>query len=198
MKQFIRCSLLLCFVLPVVLETAMGQLLNRRTTNSAPRSNATSPQRPSSIAYNGVKLGIDSPLEILRELADGGWSDNNVPDDFAVMKNTWAAGKFYLAQCYLIGHNGCNKNDERAAELFQASFDEAYLRWHILDTMGRDLRIILPAERQLPLPLNVAEALAAQVERQREATAKGDANAFYTLGIYHALAVGGTKNLLEA
>ena len=185
MKQFLKCALLSCLVSMFLLDTAMGQLSQR----TAPQQTTTR-----DVVYKGAKLGIDTPLSILRELADGGWSDR-VPDNMTIMGDTWATAKFYLAQCYLLGRNGCARDEKKAAELFQESFRDTYLYWLLYDALGREQRIV-PDQRRPAIP--VGEALALHVERKREEAAKGDRNALYALGIYYALAMGVQKNLPEA
>ena len=185
MKSFFKSVLLAYIVLPFVVGDLVMGAPGLRQANA------------SDVVYKGVKLGIDSPPVILKELADGDWSDDHFPG-MKQMGDAWAAAKFYLAQCYLLGHNGCAKDEKKAAELFQASFYDTYLYWLIFDANGRNQRIPGEIQQRGNVGLTVTESLAAHVERKRQEAARGDRNASYTLGIYYALAMGVQRNLPEA
>jgi hypothetical protein len=83
-----------------------------------PWQNPNATAQSKDIYHKGVKLGVDTPLHILKEALDAepvivnqGTGDM----DFSVMH----AANFYLAQCKLLGYNGVSKDEKKAEEEFR-------------------------------------------------------------------------------
>jgi len=205
MNSFCKSVLLLTLVSLIVFgDQAMAQ---RRGVS---RSNVAVPQRTNEVEYKSEKLNIDTPLDILKEAANAGKSNYKV----------WNAATLYLGQCYLLGHNGCPKDEKRAAELFAELFNRLDIgtaniaRWtpdiEMSDSVGpgRDQRVVInqqsipalePDQRTLPgRSPQGADLLSTYIEGIRKDAEQGSVDAQEKLGIYYAIGMGVPKDARES
>ena len=184
MNLFFKSVLLSCLLsLFVFGELAMGQ----------PWRNPNVAAQPRDIYYKGVKLGVDTPLHILKEAFDAEpivINQRTGDMDFSVMY----AAQFYLAQCQLLGYNGVPKDEKKAEEEFWELFVHMFIglenmeRWtgNAIDSSGRFQRIVSPP----PVNVSFKELMAKYIEDVRKKAEQGNAEEQTKLGTYYVLAMG--------
>ena len=191
MTSFTKIVLPLCFVsLFVFGELAVGQIW--RNPNATARSK--------DIYYEGVKLGVDTPLHILKEALDAEPVINQRTGDMDL--TIMYAAQFYHAQCQLLGYNGVPKNekegDEKLWELlgFVLVGFENMQRWTGVywGPPGRNQRITFPPSGNVSFD----DLMAKYIDGVRKNAEQGDAAAQFKLGMYHALAMGVPNNPRES
>ncbi|MDR0327433.1 MAG: sel1 repeat family protein [Planctomycetaceae bacterium] len=194
------CKVVLLVTLATVMvcgDSVIGQN-NRRESEQAR-------QRADEIFYKGKKLSINTPRAILEEAAQSSWV---VTEGGGVTKidndRVENAAKMYLGQCYLLGYNGCPKDEEKAHELFNEMSHDEFV-WVALNrlTGANPWEILrhqhIPSvrrERQIPLQGN--DLLTAYIERVHEEADRGDSEAQAKLGLYYAIGMGVPVNPQES
>lgn len=192
MRSFLTTVLLSCFVsLFVFGDQAMGQL--RRSRSAASTRSAPAAPQPKEVYYNGVKLGVDTPLTILEEAQ---YSDPNGDDD-----TVQYAAQFYRAQCQLLGYNGAPKDEKSAEETFRSLFilkdigGTNRANWYgiAIPPSGRNQRAFPPSV----VNVSFTDRMTEYIDRVRKNAEQGNAEDQIKLGIYYTLAMGVPSNSRE-
>ena len=180
-KPVLLSSLLSLFVLG---ELAMGQVFRNRLSRNR---NQNVMVQPKDVYYEGVKLGIDTPINILEKAlgAEPVITNKRTGDiDFTVSN----AAKFYLGQCYLLGYNNCSKDEEIAATFFEELLDQISMgeknisRWTGVP--------FAPSGRFQRVPPSFNDLMTKYLEDVRKKAEQGNAEEQIKLGGYYVLGMG--------